>query len=70
LYVCSGFLNILVIGEILEVRFTLDVRKKVFYDNVGKALEQVDQRGGGCPALEDVQGQAGRQTLFIAVDLN
>lgn len=52
------------------MRFTLDVRKKVFYDNVGKALEQVDQRDGGCPALEDVQGQAGRQTLFIAVDLN
>lgn len=25
----------------------------------GEALEQVTQRGGGCPLLGDIQGQAG-----------
>jgi len=31
----------------------------VFYSTGGEALEQVAQRGGGCPILGDTQGQAG-----------
>ena len=29
------------------------------YDKGSEALEQVAQRGGGCPVLADIQGQAG-----------
>ena len=31
-----------------------------FYTKGGKALEQVAQRGGGCPVLGDIQYQAGQ----------
>jgi len=30
-----------------------------FYNNGGEALEQIAQRGGGCPVPGDIQGQAG-----------
>ena len=30
-----------------------------FYSNGGEALEQVAQKGSGCPVLVDIQGQDG-----------
>ena len=35
-------------------------KEKVFYCKYGEALEQVAQRGGGCPISEDTQSQAGQ----------
>jgi len=43
-----------------EERFRLDRKKKFFYLESGEVQEQVSQRGGGCPVLEDIQGQAGQ----------
>ena len=37
----------------------MDTRKKFFYNKGGEALEQVAQRGDGCPVPEDTRGQAG-----------
>ena len=31
----------------------------MFYNKGGEAVEQVAQRGGGCPIPEDTQGQVG-----------
>ena len=42
-----------------EVRFRLDVRKK-FSAVSGEILEQVAQRGCGCPLPGSIQGQAGQ----------
>ena len=42
-----------------EVRFRLDVRKK-FSAVSGETLEQVAQRGCGCPLPGSIQGQAGQ----------
>ena len=44
-------------------RFRLDIRKKFFYNKGGEALEQVAQRGGGCPILGDIRGQAEPRAL-------
>ena len=41
-------------GEIL-----VGHKEKVFYNKGGEALDQVAQRGRGCPILGDTQGQAG-----------
>ena len=43
-----------------EGRFRLDIRKKVFYSEGegGKALEQVAQRGAGCPVPVCTQSRA------------
>jgi len=35
-------------------------KEKSFYDQGSEALEQVAQRGVGCPIPGDIQGQAGR----------
>ena len=35
-------------------------KEEVFYSKGGEAQLQVAQRGGGCPILGDIQGQAGR----------
>jgi len=35
------------------------LKKKKKRRKGGEALEQVTQRGGGCPLLGDIQGQAG-----------
>ena len=65
--------------KLKERRFRLNIRKKFFYNKCGKALEQVAQRGGGCPILGDTQGQAGWGSeqpdvavvsLFIAGELD
>ena len=34
-------------------------KEAVFYNKCGEALEQVAQRGGGCPIPGDTKGQAG-----------
>jgi len=39
-------------------RFRLDIRRKVFTESVD-TLEQVVQRGCGCPIPGGIQGQAG-----------
>ena len=36
----------------------MDIKKKVFYTEGGEALEQVAQRGDGCPVIPG--GQSGR----------
>ena len=49
-------------GSKLEgVRCRLDIRIIFifFYSLSGKALEHAAQKGGGCPILGDIQGQAG-----------
>ena len=33
--------------------------EEIFYNNVGEALAQIAQRGGGCPIPGDIQGQHG-----------
>jgi len=42
-----------------------------FYNNGGEALEQIAQRGGGCPLLGDFQNQAGPGSgqLDLSVDV-
>ena len=35
-------------------------KEGVFYNKGVEALEQVAPRGGGCPILGDIQGQAGQ----------
>ena len=40
-------------------RFRLDIQKNCFHNKGDETLEQVAQRGGGCPILGDIQGQAG-----------
>ena len=40
-------------------RFRLDIRKKLFHAAGGDTLEQVAQRGCGCPVPVGIQGQAG-----------
>ena len=47
--------------KLKEGGFKLGIKKMFFffYDKGGKALEQVAQRGGGCPTPGDTQGQAG-----------
>jgi len=35
--------------------FGLDIRKKIFYSEGSEALEQVAQRGSGCPIPGDFQ---------------
>jgi len=42
-----------------------------FYNNGGEALEQIAQRGGGCPLLGDIQGQTGQgsEQPDLAVDV-
>ena len=44
--------------KLKEGKIRLDI-KEVFYNRDVDALKQVAQRGGGCPVLEDIQGQAG-----------
>lgn len=34
--------------------------EEMFYSEGGETLEQVAQRGGGCPISGNVQGQVGR----------
>ena len=41
------------------IRTWTGCKEEVFYSKGGEALEQVAQRGGGCPIPGDVQGQAG-----------
>ncbi|GAB0177562.1 mitochondrial enolase superfamily member 1 [Grus japonensis] len=45
--------------KLKEGRFRLDVRKKLFTVKSGEALEQVAQRGCGCPLSGSVQDQVG-----------
>ncbi|GAB0183236.1 mitochondrial enolase superfamily member 1 [Grus japonensis] len=45
--------------KLKEGRFRLDVRKKFFSCEGGETLEQVAQRGCGCPLPGNVQGQVG-----------
>jgi len=46
--------------KVEQGRFKLDIRKTFFvYDQGSETLEQVAQRGDGCPILGDIQGQAG-----------
>jgi len=40
-------------------RDKIGYKESVFYSKGDEALEQIAQRGGGCPILGDVQGQAG-----------
>ena len=40
-------------------RFRLDVRGKFFHSDGGEVLEQVTQKGCGCPVPGSVQGQVG-----------
>jgi len=35
-------------------------KEEIFHDEGGETLEQVAQRGGGCPIPANIQGQAGR----------
>ena len=46
-------------------------KEKVFYSKAGEALEQIIQRGGGCPIPGDIQGQAGpgSEQPDLAVDI-
>ena len=55
---CSPFLGHYF--KLKEGRFRLDVRKKsVFYREGGEVLEQIAQRGGGCPIPGDFKDQGG-----------
>ncbi|GAB0186321.1 hypothetical protein GRJ2_001097400 [Grus japonensis] len=45
--------------KLKEGRFRLDIRKKFFTVRVGEVLEQVAQKGCGCPIPGSVQGQVG-----------
>ena len=45
--------------KLKEGRFRLDARKKFLHREGGEALEQVSQRGCGCPLPGSVQGQVG-----------
>lgn len=40
-------------------RFTLDMRKRIFYYEGDETPKQVGQRGSGCPITGNFQGQAG-----------
>jgi len=40
-------------------RFRLDVRGNFFHSDGGEVLEQVTQKGCGCPVPGSVQGQVG-----------
>ena len=61
-------------------KIQIGYREEAFYSEDGEALEQVAQRGGGCPIPRDIQGQAGPGSelrglavgapLFIAEELN
>ena len=43
-----------------EERFRLNIRKSFFfYSKSGETLEQVTQKGGGCPIPGDIRGQDG-----------
>ena len=44
--------------KVEEGRFGLDILKKVIVNKVNEVLEQVAQKGGGCPIRGDTQGQA------------
>ncbi|KAK4828268.1 hypothetical protein QYF61_024933, partial [Mycteria americana] len=45
--------------KLKESRFRLDIRKRFFYDEGGRTLEQVSQRSCGCPIIGSVQCQVG-----------
>jgi len=45
--------------KLKEVRFRLDIRKKVF---TVRMMKQVTQRSCGCPLPGSAQGQAGRSS--------
>ena len=45
--------------KLKEGRFRLDIRKKFFYNESGRTLEQVAQRSCGCPIPGGAQGQVG-----------
>jgi len=49
---CSGF-------QLKEGRFTLDGKEEFFYSESGETMEQVAQRGGGCPIPGNIKGQVG-----------
>ena len=46
-------------SKLRQGRFRLDIRGKFFHTESGDALEQVAQRGCGCPIPEGIRGQAG-----------
>ena len=46
--------------KLKEGRLGLDIRKKFFHDECGETLEQVAQRGCGCPIIGSIQSQVGR----------
>jgi len=46
--------------KVKEERFRLNIRKSFFfYSKSGETLEQVTQKGGGCPIPGDIRGQDG-----------
>jgi len=46
--------------KLKEGRFSLDIKKKIFYSEGGEALEQVAQWCGWCSVPGDFQGEAAR----------
>jgi len=40
-------------------RDKIGYKESVFYSKGDEALEQIDQRGGGCPILGDIHSQDG-----------
>ena len=43
----------------------MDIRENVFWSEGGEALEQIAQRGDGCPTPGDTKGQAGRGSEHV-----
>ena len=56
--------------KLRQGKFRLGIRRK-FFTQGGDTLEQVAQRGGGCPIPGDIQGQAGPgpEQPDVAVDV-